>query len=93
MLKKKYKLFMRKGVKLIRWILLQNYCAYFVVRAKVWVFSKASPPGEIVDCAVENYIPGECSVPCDYACPNKKNCALCYMLANKASLPKLLREG
>ena len=83
MLEKKHKLFMRKGAKLIRWIFFRNYYAYFVVRAKVWVFSKVSPPGKIVDCVVGNYIPGECSAPFDDACPNKKNCALCFMLESE----------
>jgi hypothetical protein len=41
------------------------------------VFSKVSPPGKIVDCAVTNYIPGECSMPCDDACPNKNDPYAC----------------
>merc|ERR1719428_2354023 len=63
--------------KKIEWIMFQDICAYIKVRAKVMKFSKVSPPEKIVDCGVSAWIPGECSVPCDDKCPNKKDPYAC----------------
>jgi len=68
-----YKVYMAKCKKRIEWIFFQDFCSYLVVRAQVMVYSKVSPPDKIVDCDITPYVPGECSVPCDDACPDKKN--------------------
>ena len=47
------------------------------------MFGRVPLPGKTVNSVVENYIPGECFVPFDDACPNKKNCALCFMLESE----------
>jgi uncharacterized protein YegL len=72
-LEKEYKLFMKGCRKQIEWIMFQDICAYIKVRAKVMKFSKVSPPEKIVDCGVSAWIPGECSVPCDDKCPDKRD--------------------
>merc|ERR1719327_297534 len=68
-----YKVYMAQCKKRIEWIFFQDFCSYLVVRAQVMVYSKVSPPDKIVDCDITPYVPGECSVPCDDACPDKKN--------------------
>merc|ERR1719238_2183915 len=70
-LEKNYKIFMKQCKKKIEWIMFQDICAYLKVRAKVMKFSKVSPPEKIADCAVSTWIPSDCSMPCDYKCPNK----------------------
>jgi hypothetical protein len=76
-LEKEYKVFMKGCRKKIEWIMFQDVCAFIKVRAKVMKFSKVSPPEKIVDCGVAAWIPGECSVPCDDKCPNKKDPYAC----------------
>merc|ERR1719327_538820 len=68
-----YKVYMAQCKKRIEWIFFQDFCSYLVVRAQVMIFSKVSPPEKIVDCDVTPFMPGDCSVPCDDECPDKKN--------------------
>merc|ERR1719454_1270640 len=68
-----YKVFMAKCKKRIEWIFFQDFCSYLVVRAQVMIYSKVSPPTKIVDCDITPFVPGDCSVPCDDECPDKKN--------------------
>merc|ERR1719327_2540268 len=68
-----YKVYMAQCKKRIEWIFFQDFCSYLVVRAQVMIYSKVSPPEKIVDCDITPYVPGECSLPCDDGCPDKKN--------------------
>merc|ERR1719388_775668 len=68
-LEHEYKVYMSHCKKRIEWIFFQDFCSYLVVRAQVMIYSKVSPPEKIVDCDITPYVPGECSVPCDDACP------------------------
>merc|ERR1719454_130611 len=72
-LEHEYKVFMAKCKKRIEWIFFQDFCSYLVVRAQVMIYSKVSPPTKIVDCDITPFVPGDCSVPCDDECPDKKN--------------------
>jgi len=72
-LEHEYKVYMGHCKKRIEWIFFQDFCSYLVVRAQVMIYSKVSPPEKIVDCDITPFVPGECSVPCDDACPDKKN--------------------
>merc|ERR1719327_168254 len=72
-LEHEYKVFMSHCKRRIEWIFFQDFCSYLVVRAQVMIFSKVSPPEKIVDCDVTPFVPGDCSVPCDDECPDKKN--------------------
>jgi len=72
-LEHEYKVFMAKCKKRIEWIFFQDFCSYLVVRAQVMIYSTVSPPDKIVDCDVTPFVPGDCSVPCDDECPDKKN--------------------
>merc|ERR1719265_3050424 len=72
-LEHEYKVYMSKCKKRIEWIFFQDFCSYLVVRAQVMIYSKVSPPEKIVDCDITPFVPGECSVPCDDSCPDKKN--------------------
>merc|ERR1719389_394792 len=76
-LEHEYKVYMAECRKRIEYIMFQGICAYLKVRATVMTFSKVSPPEKIVDCGVSAWVPGECSVPCDDSCPNKKNPYAC----------------
>jgi len=51
-------------------ILFTNICAVRSVRNEVMEFSSVTPPSKISDCDVKDWVPGECTVPCDDACPN-----------------------
>merc|ERR1719364_307 len=44
------------------------------VRATVMKFSAVSPPEKIIDCDVSEWVPGQCSLPCDNACGKKIMC-------------------
>jgi len=72
-LEHEYKVYMKECKARIEWIMFQDICAYLKVRATIMTFSKVSPPEKITDCGVSAWVPGECSVPCDDTCPDKKN--------------------
>jgi len=72
-LEKEYKHGMKLCRKKIEWIMFQDICAFLKVRAKVMKYSKVSPPEKIVDCGLSAWVPGECSVPCDDKCPDKRD--------------------
>merc|ERR1719388_317662 len=72
-LEKEYKHGMKLCRKKIEWIMFQDICAFIKVRAKVMKYSKVSPPEKIVDCGLSAWVPGECSVPCDDKCPDKRD--------------------
>merc|ERR1719333_2049319 len=69
----KYHEFLKTCKARITWLVFQDICPYLKVRATVMTFSKVSPPEKIIDCSVAAWIPGECSVPCDDKCPDKRN--------------------
>jgi len=50
-------------------ILFTNICAVKKVRNTVMSYSSVSPPDQISDCDVSDWVPGACSVPCDDECP------------------------
>jgi hypothetical protein len=72
-LEHEYKVYMSHCKKRIEWIFFYDFCSYMVIRAQVMIYSKVSPPEKIVDCDITPFVPGECSVPCDDSCPDKKN--------------------
>merc|ERR1719160_2001377 len=57
--------------KRMDWIKFQDYCAFLSVRVSTMTYSSVSPPEKIVDCAVTDWVPGECSVSCDDNCPDE----------------------
>merc|ERR1719359_2340582 len=61
---------MKECKKRMDWIKFQDYCAFLTVRVTTMSFSSVSPPHMIVDCGVTDWVPGECSVSCDDACPD-----------------------
>merc|ERR1719450_773613 len=65
-----YREYMEACRKRIFWIKFQDYCSYVLVRSLTMKYSKVSPPEKIVDCAVTDWVPGECSVSCDDECPD-----------------------
>merc|ERR1719265_3054214 len=65
-----YEEYMGKCKTRIEWILFQDICAIVVVRNAVLVDSTVCPTAEIFDCAVEDWVPGTCSVSCDDECPH-----------------------
>jgi len=76
-LEKEYKHGFKMCKKKIEWIMFQDICSFIKVRAKVMEFSKVCPPEKIVDCGLSAWVPGDCSVPCDDACPNKNDPYAC----------------
>jgi len=50
-------------------ILFTNICAVRKVRNTVMTYSDVSPPDQISDCDISDWVPGPCSVPCDDNCP------------------------
>jgi hypothetical protein len=50
-------------------ILYTDICAIIRVRNDLLVASSTSPPDAVVDCDVEDWQDGECSMECDDACP------------------------
>jgi len=54
----------------IEWIMFQDVCAIVVVRNAVLTDSTVCPTSDIVDCDVEDWLPGACTVSCDDSCPH-----------------------
>ena len=50
-------------------ILFTNMCAVRKVRNAIMKDSKVSPPSNITDCDVKDWVAGECSKDCDDSCP------------------------
>jgi len=69
-LDKDYFAFMKACKKRITWIMYQDMCAIIVVRNAVLETSTVCPSASIDDCDVDAWIPAECSVSCDDACPD-----------------------
>jgi len=69
-LDKDYYSFMKACKKRITWIMYQDMCAIIVVRNAVLETSTVCPSASIDDCDVDAWIPAECSVSCDDACPD-----------------------
>lgn len=69
-LDKDYYAFMKACKKRITWIMYQDMCAIIVVRNAVLETSTVCPSASIDDCDVDAWIPSECSVSCDDACPD-----------------------
>jgi len=69
-LDKSYYAEMKACKKRITWILYQDMCALIVVRNSVLETSTVCPSASINDCDVDAWIPTECSVSCDDACPD-----------------------
>jgi len=65
-----YEDYMGKCKVRIEWILFQDICAIVVTRNAVLVDSTVCPTAEIFDCAVEDWVPGTCSMSCDDSCPH-----------------------
>jgi len=65
-----YYAFMKACKKRITWIMYQDMCAIIVVRNAVLETSTVCPSASINDCDVDAWIPAECSVSCDDACPD-----------------------
>jgi len=68
LLEKEYKEVWGECVAVISEILFTDICGVKTVRGEVAKFSKEVPPEKIVDCVVSDFIPTECSVPCDNSC-------------------------
>merc|ERR1719478_1346776 len=66
-----YEHMMGKCKERIEWILFQDICAIVVVRNAVLEDSTVCPTAKIVDCDVEDWIPGQCTVSCDDTCPHQ----------------------
>ena len=69
-LDKDYYAFMKACKKRITWIMYQDMCAIIVVRNAVLETSTVCPSASIDDCDLDAWIPSECSVSCDDACPD-----------------------
>jgi len=65
-----YYAFMKSCKKRITWIMYQDMCAIIVVRNAVLETSTVCPSASINDCDLDAWVPSECSVSCDDACPN-----------------------
>jgi len=72
-LDKDYYSFMKACKKRITWIMYQDMCAIIVVRNAVLETSTVCPSASIDDCDVDAWIPSECSVSCDDACPDPRD--------------------
>jgi len=72
-LDKDYYAFMKACKKRITWIMYQDMCAIIVVRNAVLESSTVCPSASIDDCDVDAWIPSECSVSCDDACPDPRD--------------------
>jgi hypothetical protein len=68
LLEAEYKEVWGECVAVISEILFTDICGVKTVRGEVAKFSKEVPPEKIVDCVVSEFIPTECSVPCDNKC-------------------------
>merc|ERR1719329_316149 len=68
---------MKACKKRIMWILYQDMCALVVVRNSVLETSTVCPSASINDCDVDAWIPTECSVSCDDACPDPSDPYAC----------------
>jgi len=76
-LDKDYFAFMKACKKRITWIMYQDMCAIIVVRNAVLETSTVCPSASIDDCDVDAWIPAECSVSCDDACPDPMDAYAC----------------
>jgi len=76
-LDKAYYAEMKACKKRIMWILYQDMCALVVVRNSVLETSTVCPSASINDCDVDAWIPTECSVSCDDACPDPSDPYAC----------------
>lgn len=72
-----YNAFMKACKKRISWIFYQDMCAIIVVRNAVLETSTVCPSASIDDCDVDAWIPAECSVSCDDACPDPQDPYAC----------------
>jgi len=72
-----YYAFMKACKKRITWIMYQDMCAIVVVRNAVLETSTVCPSASIDDCDVDAWIPSECSVSCDDACPDPRDPYAC----------------
>merc|ERR1719181_1719398 len=72
-----YYAFMKACKKRITWIMYQDMCAIIVVRNAVLETSTVCPSASIDDCDVDAWIPSECSVSCDDACPDPRDPYAC----------------
>jgi len=72
-----YYSFMHSCKKRIAWIMYQDMCAIIVVRNAVLETSTVCPSASIDDCDVDAWIPAECSVSCDDACPDPRDPYAC----------------
>jgi len=70
MLETDYEEYMGKCKARIEWILFQDICAVIVVRNAVLEDSTVCPTADILDCDVEEWVPGTCTVSCDDTCPH-----------------------
>merc|ERR1719401_2506172 len=52
-------------------LLFTDVCAVRKVRNEVMKSSTVSPPDKIQDCDVKDWVPEQCSVPCDDTCPHR----------------------
>jgi len=72
-----YYSFMHECKKRITWIMYQDMCAIIVVRNAVLETSTVCPSASIDDCDVDAFIPSQCSVSCDDACPDPRDPYAC----------------
>lgn len=72
-----YNSFMHECKKRITWIMYQDMCAIIVVRNAVLETSTVCPSASIDDCDVDAFIPSQCSVSCDDACPDPRDPYAC----------------
>jgi len=89
-LDKDYYSFMKACKKRITWIMYQDMCAIIVVRNAVLETSTVCPSASIDDCDVDAWIPAECSVSCDDACPDPMDpysCGGWQQIARKVVVP------
>ncbi|CAK0807765.1 unnamed protein product, partial [Prorocentrum cordatum] len=69
--------FMSECSERIEQILYQDMCYIKKIRAGILEDSTVSPPDDIVDCEVSDWVPGECSVSCDDACTGAEDTGAC----------------
>merc|ERR1719265_2372542 len=68
LLEKEYKEVWGECVAVISEILFTDICGVKQVRGEIAKFSKEVPPEKITDCVVSDFLPTDCSVPCDNKC-------------------------
>lgn len=76
-LQHEYKQFMSQCKHSVEQILHNEMCSLTVIRNAVLKDSAVSPPDQIVDCEVSDWVADDCSVPCDDACTAKNNLLKC----------------